>query len=140
MKYANLLDKRILNICIIIFLSTITFLWTFWIFHMNIRWDVIALVVGVRIVASILVFQDYSLSWSKVTQKTFILKSVVYIVAFCGYAPLYYGEVFLYFMLSELFLYLFAINFLMYLYYLFINRSRIQKDKTLVIYGAGKQD
>ncbi|MDD2384700.1 MAG: nucleoside-diphosphate sugar epimerase/dehydratase, partial [Sulfurospirillaceae bacterium] len=38
----------------------------------------------------------------------------------------------------ELFLYLFAINFLMYFYYFVINRSRIQKDKTLVIYGAGK--
>ena len=41
-------------------------------------------------------------------------------------------------MLSELFLYLFCITFIMYGYYYWINHSRIEKDKTLVIYGAGK--
>lgn len=132
------IDKRILNIFVIIVLSIVTFIWTFWVFHWDIRWDIIAVVILTRSVASILVFEDYSLSWSKVTQKTFILKSIVYFIAFACYAPLYYKEVFLYFMLSELFLYLFVINFCMYVYYLFINRSRIEKDKTLVIYGAGK--
>ena len=131
-------DKRILNLLIIISLTIVTFLWTFWVFHWDIRWDVIGVVILVRMLASMLIFKDYSLSWSKVTQKTFILKSIVYGSAFCVYALVYYKEVFLYFMLSELFFYLFAINFSMYMYYLFINRSRTQKDKTLVIYGAGK--
>ena len=132
------IDKRILNILVIICLTCSTFLWTFWIFHLTIDWRFIAVVIAVRIVSSVLVFQDFSLSWSKVTQKTFLLKSTVYILAFCIYAPLYYGVFRLSFMLSELFLYLFVINFLMYFYYLLINRSHTQKDKTLVIYGAGK--
>lgn len=132
------IDKRILNILVIIFLTVITFSWSFWIFHKPFDVNAVILVITIRIFASILLFQDYSLSWSKVTQKTFILKSTVYLIAFCGYAPFYYGRFFLYFLFSELLLYLFAINFVMYGYYLVINRSRIQKNKTLVIYGAGK--
>lgn len=132
------IDKRILNLLVIFFLTCSSFLWTFWIFHFELDWSFIAVVIIVRIVSSMLIFQDFSLSWSKVTQKTFLLKSIVYILAFCVYAPLYYGNFRLSFMLSELFLYLFLINFLMYCYYLLINRSHTQKDKTLVIYGAGK--
>ena len=133
-----IMDKRILNLLVIILLTCSSFLWTFWIFHLSIDWYFLTVVVAVRIISSVLIFQDFSLSWSKVTQKTFLLKSVVYIFAFCVYAPLYYGIFRLSFMLSELFLYLFAINFAMYFYYLLINRSHTQKDKTLVIYGAGK--
>ncbi len=132
------IDKRILNILLIITLSTLTFSWTFWISHLAIQWHVIGVVILVRILASIFIFQDFSLSWSKVTQKTFILKSFVYMSAFCVYAPLYYTHVRLSFLLSELFLYLFAINFSMYCYYLLVNRSHTHKSKTLVIYGAGK--
>lgn len=132
------IDKRILNILVIIVLTIVTFSWSFWIFHKPFDVQAVMLVMTIRIFASILLFQDYSLSWSKVTQKTFILKSTVYLIAFCVYAPFYYGRFFLYFLFSELLLYLFAINFVMYGYYLVINRSRIQKNKTLVIYGAGK--
>lgn len=132
------IDKRILNIFVIIFLTFATFSWSFWVFHIAFDITIIAMVIMIRIVASILVFKDFSLSWSKVTQKTFILKSIVYSVAFGLYAPFYYGHFFLYFLFSELILYLFAMNFCMYGYYLIINRSRTQKNKTLVIYGAGK--
>jgi len=132
------LDKRILNLFVIITLTYMTFAWTYWIFHHTVQFEVIGVVVFVRIIASIVLFKDYSLSWSKVTQKTFLLKSLVYIGAFCVYAPLFYTHVRLSLMLSELFFYLFSITFLMYAYYFVVNRSRIEKDKTLVIYGAGK--
>lgn len=132
------IDKRILNLFVIIALTFITFLWTYWIFHYPVQFEVIGVVIVVRIVASIFLFKDYSLSWSKVTQKTFLLKSLVYIIAFCVYAPLFYTHVRLALMLSELFFYLFSITFVMYLYYFWINHSRTHKDKTLVIYGAGK--
>jgi UDP-N-acetyl-D-glucosamine 4,6-dehydratase len=132
------IDKRVLNFLMIIVLSTITFIWTFWIFHESIRWDMIGIVIIVRLMASFLLFQDYSLSWSKASQKTFILKSIVYIIAFVFYMPIFYSKVHLYFFISELFVYLFSMNFLMYGYYLFINRSSVAKTKSVVIYGAGK--
>ncbi|WP_294876650.1 MULTISPECIES: UDP-N-acetylglucosamine 4,6-dehydratase (configuration-retaining) [unclassified Sulfurospirillum] len=131
-------DKRILNILVIIVLTCITFIWTYWIFHNDVQFEVIGGVVFVRILASIFLFKDYSLSWSKVTQKTFLLKSLVYIAAFCVYAPLFYTHVRIALMLSELFFYLFSITFVMYAYYFLINRSRVEKDKSLIIYGAGK--
>jgi FlaA1/EpsC-like NDP-sugar epimerase len=131
-------DKRLLNIIIIIFLSFATFAWTFWIFHKPFEAYVVLWVILTRIAASSLIFQDYSLSWSKATQKTFLIKSFVYMCAFVVYMPFFYTKLPISFFLSELFFYLFIMNFFMYLYYLLINKSKIKKDKTLVIYGAGK--
>ncbi|CAA6812602.1 MAG: UDP-N-acetylglucosamine 4,6-dehydratase (EC [uncultured Sulfurovum sp.] len=132
------IDKRFLNIAVIVLLTILTFSWTFWIFHREILWDVIIVVSIVRIVASLVIYKDYSLSWSKASQKTFLLKSAVYIAAFAIYMPIFYSQIHIYFFISELFAYLFGINFLMYSYYSYVNRGSIKKTKTVVIYGAGK--
>ena len=132
------LDKRILNILVIIFLSFITFYWTFFIFHQKPILSVILGVVAIRILASFLIYKDYSLSWSKSTQRTFLIKSIVYISAFVVYLPIFYGDVRFALLASELFLYLFSINFLMYSYNYLVNKSKTIKDKTVIIYGAGK--
>jgi len=131
-------DKRLLNVIAIILLSLLTFSWTFWIFHQSFLLEVVVTVIIIRLLISALLFKDYSLSWSKVTQKTFLLKSVVYFVAFGIYMPIFYGKVYVNFFVAELFVYLFAINFLMYGYYYIINRSHVRKTKNVVIYGAGK--
>ncbi len=115
-----------------------TFSWTFFIFHLSFDLDMVLVVITVRILASLIFFEDYSLSWSKSSARTFLLKSVVYIFAFMIYMPFYYQSVHFEFMLSELLTYLFTLNFLVYFYYFLINRSRIEKTKTVVIYGAGK--
>ena len=133
-----MIDKRILNFLVIIVLSCITFAWTFFIFHIHFAYELVLNVIGVRILASWLILSDYSLSWSKASQKTFLIKSVVYIVAFCAYVPFFYGKHELSFLASELFLYLFSINFIMYSYYFLTNKKRIKKTKSVVIYGAGK--
>lgn len=130
-------DKRFFNIIAIIFLTFITFAWAFWIFHRPIIFEIVSIVAIFRILASILIFKDYSLSWSKATQKTFLLKSIVYIIPFFLYMPLFYGQVRIALFLSELFFYLFAMNFLMYGYYWYIHRSHTKPQKSLVIYGAG---
>ncbi len=132
------LDKRLLNFLVIIVLSHVTFWWTFFIFHQPFQWYIVLSVIALRITASLLIFKDYSLSWSKVTQKTFLLKSLVYIAAFCVYLPIFYGEVRFAFLASELFFYIFSITFLMYGYYFVVNKSRVQKTRSVVIYGAGK--
>ncbi|AXH14505.1 NDP-sugar epimerase, putative UDP-GlcNAc-inverting 4,6-dehydratase FlaA1 [Malaciobacter mytili LMG 24559] len=134
----NYLDKRILNFIVIIALTIITFSWTFFIFKIPFELDVVFAVIFVRVLCSFLIFKDYSLSWSKSTQKTFLIKSIVYIIAFCVYMPFYYGKIRIAFMVSELAFYLFAINFSMYAYYYLLNRGKIQKTKNVVIYGAGK--
>jgi FlaA1/EpsC-like NDP-sugar epimerase len=134
----SFLDKRILNILVIITLTFVTFWWTFFIFHQKFEIVPVLVIIILRVLASFFIFRDYSLSWSKATQKTFLIKSVVYITPIFIYVPLFYTELRVAFMLSELFFYLFAINFFMYFYYYIINRSRVKKDKEVVIYGAGK--
>ena len=132
------IDKRVLNFLVIILLSFITFSWTFYIFHIPFEFDIVLSVIAIRILASLFIYKDYSLSWSKASQKTFLIKSLVYIVAFFIYMPIFYTKIWVYFLASELFLYLFSINFLMYAYYYFINKSKTVKTKQVVIYGAGR--
>jgi FlaA1/EpsC-like NDP-sugar epimerase len=133
-----IIDKRILNYVVIIILTFTTFWWTFYIFHLPFDLNLVLSVLILRVIASTLIFKDYSLSWSKASQKTFLIKSIVYIAPFLIYMPFYYSNVHVYFLVSELFLYLFAINFLMYLYYFIMNKSRVIKTKQVIIYGAGK--
>ena len=132
------IDKRVLNFLVIISLTFFTFFWTSFIFKVPFDWGVLLFILTIRIISSVLIFRDFSLSWSKSTQKTFLIKSFVYIVAFLVYTPFLYGDVRFAFLVSELFFYLFSINFAMYFYYFIINRSNIVKTKSLVIYGAGK--
>jgi len=132
------LNKKILNFTVIILLSIITFLWTCFIFEVEIDYKAIVLVIFVRMLGSRFIFDDYTLSWSKATQKTFLIKSLVYIVSFVLYIPILYGEVRLSFLISELFFYIFSLNFLMYSYYFFINKNKTKKTKDVVIFGAGK--
>ncbi len=133
-----MLDKRILNFLVIITLTFGTFWWTFFIFHLPFELNLVLIVIGIRIIASLFIFKDYSLSWSKASTKTFLMKSFVYIIAFLIYAPIFYRDIPIYFLTSEVFLYLFAINFAMYFYHFIMNRSQVQKTKKVVIYGAGK--
>lgn len=132
------IDKRVLNFLVIITLSFATFWWTFFIFHTPFELDVALSVILIRMVSSFVIFSDYSLSWSKASQKTFLIKSFVYIAAFLIYMPMFYGKIKIAFFISELFLYLFAINFIMYMYYYLMNRSRVAKTKSVAIYGAGR--
>ena len=131
-------NKKILNFLVIIVLSFITFWWTSFIFHLDIAWNVIATIIGFRILASLLIFKDFSLSWSKSTQKTFLIKTAVVVVPMFITMGIFYQDVRLAFIASEAAFYLVAITFLMYTYYYYINRSGILKTKSLVIYGAGK--
>jgi len=133
-----ILNKQIQNFIVIIVLTFCTFLWTFFVFHIPFDINLVASVTISRILASIFIFKDYSLSWSKATQKTFLLKSIVNIVPFIFYSIYFHGNVRFAFLTSELFFYIFTINFIMYVYYYYVNRSNIQKTKTVVIYGAGR--
>ncbi len=78
-----MLDKRILNFLVIIALTFSTFWWTFFIFHLPFELNLVLIVIGIRMVSSLAILKDYSLSWSKASQKTFLMKSFVYIETSC---------------------------------------------------------
>jgi len=131
------MKKKALNFLVIVVLSFCTFWWTFLIFHYTFDISLVISVILLRMLASYSIFSDYNLSWSKSTTRTFLMKSFVYIVPFFIYATYYYGEFWLSFLTSELFLYLFVINFMMYSYNYIVNKSKIKKSKNVVIYGSG---
>jgi len=132
------IDKRVQNYLVIVLLSILTFYWTFWILHQEPVWEIVFAVIAVRLFASTFVYRDYSSTWSKSSQKTFLIKSLVYLIAFVIYMPFFYGVLPISFFISELFSYLFLINLLVYSYYYLQNKTRVNKYKTVVIYGAGK--
>jgi len=128
--------KQNANYLIIVILTFLTFWWTFTIFHIDFNIDVVLSVILVRVLSSRFILKDYSLQWSKATPKSMLIKTVVYFTAFAIYMPFFYTKFHIYFMASELFLYLFTINFLMFLYSYYVNRSSIEKTKKVVIYGT----
>ena len=132
-----IINKNIYNFLIIFFLSLFTFWWTFLIFHLPFNLKVVLIVITIRMLASFLIFKDYSMAWSKATSKSFLIKSLVYVVAFLIYMPLFYGKYPISLFVTELFLYLFLINFLMYSYFLIKNKGPYKKNKNVIIYGAG---
>jgi len=123
---------------VIILLTFGTFWWTFFCFHVAFDLELVLVVAAVRMLASLVFFKDYSLSWSRSSAKTFLLKSIVYILAFLAYMPFYYKIVPFSLLVSELLTYLFILNFMVYFYYFLINRNHVKKTKNVVIYGAGK--
>ncbi len=133
----NFLDKKLFNLIIIAFLSCLTFVWTFWIFHQRFDFLVFIVVILCRILASMSIFKDYSLSWSKVTAKTFLLKTIVFFVPLFFYIPIFYKHISIAFFLSEFAFFVLAINFVMYSYAWYFNQTFAKPNKTLVIYGAG---
>ncbi len=132
------LNKKILNFLVIIFLSFVTFWWTSFIFHVDFNWNVVLVIIALRVLTSVIVFKDYSLSWSKVTQKTFLMKTIIVTIPMIISIAIFYKELRIAFILSEASFYLVAMSFFMYAYYFYFNRSTFPKTKSLVIYGSGK--
>jgi len=126
------------NILVIIFLTFATFSWTFYLFHIPFNTTIILVVMVIRLIASRLIFRDYAISWSKVSSKTFLIKSTVYISSFFLSLLFLYEKIHISVLVSELFLYLFLINFSMYSYFFIVNRSQTKKTHSVIIYGAGK--
>ena len=95
------LNKKILNFLVIIILSLSTFWWASFIFHVDFNWNVVLVIIALRILTSVIVFKDYSLSWSKVTQKTFLMKTIIVTIPMIISIAIFYKEVRIAFILSE---------------------------------------
>ena len=126
------------NILISSALTTMTFLWTFWIFHQSFLIIPVLIVIGLRLLFSRLILNDYSSSWSKASPKAFLIKTLVGISAFVVYVLFFHGEIRIALLMSELFIYLFSVNFLMYSYQYLLSYKRRDYQKSLVIFGAGE--
>lgn len=136
----NLLDKRFLGVIVTIIVSMFTFFIVSLLLEKEFSIIVILSIVIVRILSSFLLFDDYKLSWSKASTKTGLMKIVLSIISFVVYMPILYFLSLAPFNLLfiDLIFYIFSINILVYVYKYYHTIGKNKKNKTLVIYGAGK--
>lgn len=133
----RLYDKRLLNFLVIIFITIISVNWTFYIFKEDVSLSFLSIVIALRCISSFSLLRDYMASWRKSTQKTFLRKVFVNIPVFIIVAISFYGEIRFALIFSEFLSYLLLLNLSVYCYWYATNKSRIQKTKKAIVYGAG---
>ncbi|WP_119173103.1 UDP-N-acetylglucosamine 4,6-dehydratase (configuration-retaining) [Aliarcobacter cryaerophilus] len=133
-------DKRFLGVIINIAVSIFSLYLVAFLLNIELSFTILVVVIGFRILASFLVFDDYKLSWSKASTKTGLMKIVLALLAFAIYTPIlyYFYSVPFNLLFIDVVFYTFMINILVYVYKYFYSIKGNKKTKSLVIYGAGK--
>ncbi|MCT7517007.1 UDP-N-acetylglucosamine 4,6-dehydratase (configuration-retaining) [Aliarcobacter cryaerophilus] len=133
-------DKRFLGIVVNIVVSIFSLYLVAFLLNKELSFTILVVVIGFRILASFLLFDDYKLSWSKASTKTGLMKIVLALLAFAIYTPIlyYFYSVSFNLLFIDLVFYTFMINILVYVYKYFYSIKGNKKTKSLVIYGAGK--
>ena len=136
----KILDKRFLGVIVNIVVSIFSLYLVAFLLNIELSFTILVVVIGFRLLASFLLFDDYKLSWSKASTKTGLMKIVLSAIAFLVYASIlyYFYSVPLNFLFIDLVFYTFLINILVYVYKYFYSIKGDKKTKTFVIYGAGK--
>lgn len=136
----KIIDKRFLGVVVNIAVSIFSLYLVAFLLNKDLSINILVVVIGFRILASFLLFDDYKLSWSKASTKTGLMKIVLALLAFAIYTPIlyYFYSVPLNFLFIDLVFYTFMINILVYVYKYFYSMKGDKKTKTFVIYGAGK--
>ena len=136
----KILDKRFLGIIVNIVVSIFSLYLVAFLLNKELSFTILVVVIGFRILASFLLFDDYKLSWSKASTKTGLMKIVLALIAFAIYTPIlyYFYSVPFNLLFIDLVFYTFMVNILVYVYKYFYSIKGNKKTKSLVIYGAGK--
>ncbi|QNM87371.1 UDP-N-acetylglucosamine 4,6-dehydratase (configuration-retaining) [Aliarcobacter cryaerophilus] len=135
-----LVDKRFLGVVVNIAVSIFSLYLVAFLLNKELSFTILVVVIGFRILASFLLFDDYKLSWSKASTKTGLMKIVLALVAFAIYTPIlyYFYSVPFNLLFIDIVFYTFMVNILVYVYKYFYSIKGNKKTKSLVIYGAGK--
>ena len=133
-------DKRFLGVVVNIVVSIFSLYLVAFLLNKELSFTILVVVIGFRILASFLLFDDYKLSWSKASTKTGLMKIVLALLAFAIYTPIlyYFYSVSFNLLFIDLVFYTFMVNILVYVYKYFYSIKGNKKTKSLVIYGAGK--
>lgn len=133
-------DKRFLGVVVNIAVSIFSLYLVAFLLNIELSFTILVVVIGFRILASFVLFDDYKLSWSKASTKTGLMKIVLALLAFAIYTPIlyYFYSVPFNLLFIDVVFYTFMINILVYVYKYFYSIKGNKKTKSLVIYGAGK--
>jgi UDP-N-acetylglucosamine 4,6-dehydratase len=131
-------DKRALNFLVIFVLTSFSLHAASYLFEQPVHYSSLLILFGIRCFASLFLFSDFSLSWSRASTKTGIIKIFIGLVSFIVSIPLIYKlnaqNINIY--IVELIFYLFSQNSLLYSYRYFIKQGE-KKTKNVIIFGAG---
>ena len=83
-------DKRFLGVMVNIIVSIFSLFLVAILLNKDFTLTILVVVIGFRILASFLLFDDYKLSWSKASTKTGLMKIVLSTIAFLVYASILY--------------------------------------------------
>ncbi|MGJ0290656.1 UDP-N-acetylglucosamine 4,6-dehydratase (configuration-retaining) [Aliarcobacter cryaerophilus] len=136
----KIIDKRFIGVIVNIVVSIFSLYLVAFLLNKELSFTILVVVIGFRILASFLLFDDYKLSWSKASTKTGLMKIVLALFAFAIYTPIlyYFYSVPFNLLFIDVVFYTFMINILVYVYKYFYSIKGNKKTKSLVIYGAGK--
>ena len=81
-------DKRFLGVIVNIVVSIFSLYLVAFLLNIELSFTILVVVIGFRILASFLLFDDYKLSWSKASTKTGLMKIVLSTIAFLVYVPI----------------------------------------------------
>ncbi len=133
-------DKRFLSVLVIVLFSCSSLVLTSFLLNINILFLAFPIIIITKVLASVLLFDDYKLSWSKASTKTGLMKIVLSLISFLIYMPILYFafDVAFNLLFIDMIFYTFALNIFVYSYKYYHTVGHNSKSKKLVIYGAGK--
>ncbi|MDX4048479.1 UDP-N-acetylglucosamine 4,6-dehydratase (configuration-retaining) [Aliarcobacter skirrowii] len=136
----KIIDKRFLGVIVNIVVSIFSLYLVAFLLNKELSFTILVVVIGFRILASFVLFDDYKLSWSKASTKTGLMKIVLAVLSFIVYAPILYYVYTVPFniLFIDLIFYTFITNILVYVYKYYHSVKGNKKTKSFVIYGAGK--
>ncbi len=73
----KIIDKRFLGVIVNIVVSIFSLYLVAFLLNKELSFTILVVVIGFRILASFLLFDDYKLSWSKASTKTGLMKIVL---------------------------------------------------------------
>ncbi len=136
-------DKRLLSVLVTLTLTICSYFSAITFLGLDTHLNHLIFIFSMRIILSFIVLNDYKLSWSASTARSYLKKNLIGILVFLLSLPVFFvvfkhPVIIFKMLLLELIFFLFLQNFAMFTYRFAYITSLAKKSKTAVIYGAGK--
>ncbi|MCG2760467.1 MAG: polysaccharide biosynthesis protein, partial [Candidatus Delongbacteria bacterium] len=136
-------DKRLLGVLATLAISITSFFSANAFLGMQPHLNYLIFIFSMRILLSFVIMDDYKLSWSSATAKSYLLKNIIGLIVFIISLPVFFvifkhPTIIFKMLLLELIFFLFLQNTVMLVYRHWLLRSAAKKEKKAVIYGGGK--
>ncbi len=136
-------NKRLLSVFVTLLLTIASYFSSIAFLGLKTHLNHLIFIFSMRIILSFIILNDYKLSWSAATARSYLKKNIIGMIVFGISLPVFFvvfKHPFIIFkmLLLELVFFLFMQNFAMFLYRYVYVTSMAKKSMTAVIYGAGK--